>query len=136
MVKLSISFNSMDSLDKAQLESSLYMPSMCDSDNYDSDEDDDNVDEIPNPQHNLKRSLAWSQDDQDGDNTSTMDIDEMPIISVSSSRSNHIDSTSLLPHHNEEADKENGVRPVLWGHHISSELNLEAIYQGRTDRRY
>ena len=62
MVELSISFNSMDSPTKAQLESSLYMPSM-----YDSDEDGDAVDEIPSPQHNLKRSLAWSQDDQDVD---------------------------------------------------------------------
>ena len=126
MVELSISFNSMDSPTKAQLESSLYMPSM-----YDSDEDDDAVDEIPSPQHNLKRSLAWSQDDQDVD-TSSMDIDEMPIISVSSSRSNQIDSTS----YNEEADKENGARPVLWGHHISSEVNFEALYQDRSDRRY
>ena len=103
MVELSKSVNKIENRTQQQVESSLYMPSMYDTDYSDSDEE--GIEEIPSP-FNLLRSLAWSQDDQDGE--INMDVDERPIMSLSSSRLYQIDSASSILIE-EDADKENAA---------------------------
>lgn len=104
------------------------MPTMYESDDDVSDSRDES-DIIPDPSTllNLKRSLAWSQDEIDGDesvNSIMMDTEDTDIASFRSSWSAQIDRTT-----SQNDDKENGTLPVHWMEHVSSQQNLEGFYR-------
>ena len=130
MVEVSKSANTIENRTQQQVESSLYMPSMYDTDYSDSDEE--GIEEIPSP-FNLLRSLAWSQDDQDGE--INMDVDERRIMSLSPSRLYRIDSASSILIE-EDADKENGCE-CLWDLSIQeSNSILDSFFPDRSGRGY
>lgn len=99
---------------------------------YESDDDlaesRDDGDIIPDPSAllSLKRSLAWSQDEIDGDESvcSIMETEETDIASFRSSWSAQIDRTT-----SQNDDKENGTLPVHWMEHVPSQQNFEVLYR-------
>eukprot|EP00980_Cylindrotheca_fusiformis_P007354 scaffold1525_cov142-Cylindrotheca_fusiformis.AAC.154 len=121
----SVSLNDSNKQSKCTFSNS--MPTMYESEE-DMAESRDEADVIPDPSTllNLKRSLAWSQDEKDGDESvnSMMENDEADISSYRSSWSTQIDRAF-----SQNDDKENGMVPVHWMEHVPSQENLGGFVQ-------
>jgi hypothetical protein len=112
---------------KQQPNGTFFLPTMYESDD-DLTESRDDGDIIPDPSAllNLRRSLAWSQDENDGDESvcSIMETEETDIASFRSSWSAQIDRTT-----SQNDDKENGTLPVHWMEHVPSQQSFDVLYR-------
>jgi hypothetical protein len=138
-----------------QLESTLYMPSMYDSDDDNDEEGTDRRDErmsndrqevLRTSKFSLKRCLAWSIDDQEDERISTSDehdVDGEPngslgviseggaVQSFGSFHSALVDSVN-----SRELHVHNGVRPVHWEEQVTIDKNLDSFLPTSTSSKH
>jgi hypothetical protein len=109
---------------KQQIESTLYMPSMYDSDEEGADTRDEDINSGRVSRFALQRCLAWSQDEAEfeEDRMETGETEDNSLTSFCSIQPALVDS---------EAGKDQiattTVRNIHWGNQITSDQKLECM---------